>query len=260
MIAVSTACFHWANRYVHTDRSSAQLDLSGYNCKMVFIPCMSLLERGVKRRQVSELIKIFLKLPFSFLQRQPRHPIQQLTIEIFTRYGEVNIALLRSSRKRIHCRRIDVWLRRRSQKKSPMGFGNRIVRALGDVSEDVRERISRHVGCVNEPESASLCTTNADGTKWELVPSLSDEFTNCSTLDASKWLPHDPQWKGRPPGWFSPQNVFVEDHALNLVCRYEQPPKCEPEEFKVIFRFSLCMANMQHVLDFSCICFAANFW
>lgn len=59
--------------------------------------------------------------------------------------------------------------------------------------------------------------------KWEPIPELTDEFDG-KALDASKWHDHNPQWKGRRPGYFSPKNVSVEDGELRLTARAETLP------------------------------------
>lgn len=53
------------------------------------------------------------------------------------------------------------------------------------------------------------------GFHWQAISALSDEF-NGSTLDASKWLPYLPYWKGRPPSQFEPKNVALTDGMLLL--------------------------------------------
>lgn len=58
------------------------------------------------------------------------------------------------------------------------------------------------------------------GSKWKLIPELSDEFTG-DKLDAGKWFDHDPGWKGREPGFFSKKNVAVSDGKLHLTARVE---------------------------------------
>lgn len=59
--------------------------------------------------------------------------------------------------------------------------------------------------------------------KWEPIPALSDEFEG-SKLDAAKWHDHNPRWKGRKPGFFSPKNVTVRDGKLHLTARAEDLP------------------------------------
>lgn len=63
--------------------------------------------------------------------------------------------------------------------------------------------------------------SNAGG--WVLNPALSDEF-NGTELDATKWRPMDPLWKGRQPGWFDPRNVKVADGCLQLTTRLGSAP------------------------------------
>ncbi len=55
---------------------------------------------------------------------------------------------------------------------------------------------------------------------WEPVLELSDEFKG-DALDTEKWHDHNPGWKGREPGLFSPDNVSVGDGMLRLVAREE---------------------------------------
>ena len=59
---------------------------------------------------------------------------------------------------------------------------------------------------------------------WVRIEALSDEFEG-TELDASKWRPEYPGWKGRQPGRFSPHNVTVSDGKLNLTMRKEPIPK-----------------------------------
>jgi hypothetical protein len=94
-----------------------------------------------------------------------------------------------------------------------------------------------------------LGASGASAFAWALNGSMSDEF-NGATLDLGKWLPMNPQWKGRPPGWFSSRNVTVEDGALTLTCRVEQPPPGEPPEFKVLFPRALLVLWLQPYGDF----------
>ncbi|QZT35647.1 family 16 glycosylhydrolase [Halosquirtibacter xylanolyticus] len=55
---------------------------------------------------------------------------------------------------------------------------------------------------------------------WEYIPHLSDEF-NGTTIDRCKWYDFNPGWKGRKPGFFSPQNVKVENGELILTSKTE---------------------------------------
>jgi hypothetical protein len=98
-----------------------------------------------------------------------------------------------------------------------------------------------------------LGDSGASAFAWTLNASMSDEF-NGSTLDLGKWLPMNPQWKGRPPGWFSSRNVTVESGALTLTCRVEQPPPGEPPEFKVLLSraiMNFCLRTHVHFVAVS---------
>ena len=69
-------------------------------------------------------------------------------------------------------------------------------------------------------------TTLADpppGSQWQPIPELTDEFEG-NQLDATKWHDHNPGWKGRQPGFFSPKNVTVSDGKLHLTARAEDLP------------------------------------
>ena len=59
--------------------------------------------------------------------------------------------------------------------------------------------------------------------KWQPIPELTDEFDG-DRLDPAKWHDHNPQWKGRQPGFFSKKNVTVRDGALHLTARAEDLP------------------------------------
>ncbi len=60
----------------------------------------------------------------------------------------------------------------------------------------------------------------ANAGKWTAFEPLSDEFEG-SSLDASKWLDHNPTWFGRMPGRFMPENIEVRDGELQLTMRKE---------------------------------------
>jgi len=59
--------------------------------------------------------------------------------------------------------------------------------------------------------------------KWVPIAELSDEFEG-DRLDADKWHPHNPTWKGRKPGFFAKTNVTVADGKLHLTARAENLP------------------------------------
>ena len=58
---------------------------------------------------------------------------------------------------------------------------------------------------------------------WEPIPELTDEFDG-TQLDATKWWPTNPQWKGRQPALFRESNVEVKDGQLHLTMRCEDVP------------------------------------
>ena len=51
---------------------------------------------------------------------------------------------------------------------------------------------------------------------WELDWSLTDEFWNQNTLNSDKWWDYNPNWLGRAPGLFDPDNVEVTDNKLYM--------------------------------------------
>ncbi len=61
--------------------------------------------------------------------------------------------------------------------------------------------------------------------RWELVRELTDEFDSTklddAKLDATKWHPCNPGWKGRKPGFFAKENVKVRGGKLHLTARME---------------------------------------
>lgn len=59
------------------------------------------------------------------------------------------------------------------------------------------------------------------GSGWEPIEELTDEFDG-EELDAGKWHDHNPDWKGRQPGFFSRENVSVKDGMLHLTARVEE--------------------------------------
>ncbi|MBR4752759.1 MAG: acetylxylan esterase [Thermoguttaceae bacterium] len=54
---------------------------------------------------------------------------------------------------------------------------------------------------------------------WKFDPKFSDEFNG--TFDDEKWYRTNPTWLGRQPGFFSKDNVTVEDGFLKLTARNE---------------------------------------
>ena len=59
---------------------------------------------------------------------------------------------------------------------------------------------------------------------WRWVPEFSDEFT-ASALDQKKWQPANPEWPGRPPGFYREQNVVIRDGKLHLLLKSENVPE-----------------------------------
>jgi len=58
----------------------------------------------------------------------------------------------------------------------------------------------------------------ANKTGWTKIEDLSDEFDE-NSLDASKWRPDYPGFKGRFPSKYSAGNITISDGQLNLVMR-----------------------------------------
>jgi len=56
--------------------------------------------------------------------------------------------------------------------------------------------------------------------KWEPIPELTDEFDGAE-LDAEKWHPNNPGWKGRQPGFFRPENVTLSDGCMHITMKRE---------------------------------------
>lgn len=64
---------------------------------------------------------------------------------------------------------------------------------------------------------------------WVPVPEASDEFDG-PCLDALKWTPAMWYWKGRPPAYFNPANVTVQDGCLCLTMRKQQLPAMDEDK------------------------------
>ncbi len=58
---------------------------------------------------------------------------------------------------------------------------------------------------------------------WEPIAELCDEFEG-TALDAARWHPRNPSWKGRLPAWFHTANVAVRDGKLHLTMKAEDLP------------------------------------
>ncbi len=109
---------------------------------------------------------------------------------------------------------------------------------IGDPLSDAPERLSKKTGWQNvDPKlpEAAIKRVNEDyplsdqenKSRWAKYEPMWDEFSG-DTLDAAKWWPRNPTWRGRQPGYFAPENVSVHDGQLHLVARVQEPP----EQFK----------------------------
>jgi len=65
--------------------------------------------------------------------------------------------------------------------------------------------------------------------KWLPYAPLTDEFEG-DALDAAKWWPNNPSWKGRQPAFFYPGNVTVSDGELHLAMRKQEVPEAPKDE------------------------------
>mgnify|MGYP001236415418 CR=1 FL=1 len=63
--------------------------------------------------------------------------------------------------------------------------------------------------------------TNRGG--WVKYAPLWDDF-NGNSLDTNKWIVGLDFWNGRPPAWFNPTNVTVQNGMLCLTMRHEKVP------------------------------------
>lgn len=75
-----------------------------------------------------------------------------------------------------------------------------------------------NIAFLAEKAAASPLAGPPPGSKWKPIPELSDEFEG-NKLDSTKWHDHNPGWKGREPGYFSPKNVALRDGKLCLTSR-----------------------------------------
>ncbi len=60
--------------------------------------------------------------------------------------------------------------------------------------------------------------------EWIKQNQFSDEFEG-EELDEKKWWKKNPDWLGRPPAFFSAENVAVSDGQLQLTFRRDTPPE-----------------------------------
>jgi hypothetical protein len=87
-----------------------------------------------------------------------------------------------------------------------------------------RELLSpEDIAFLAKKSAESPLTGPPPGSKWKPIPELTDEFEG-NKLDSTKWHDHNPGWKGREPGLFSPNNVSVSDGKLHLTARVETLP------------------------------------
>ena len=54
------------------------------------------------------------------------------------------------------------------------------------------------------------------GYQWVISTDMSDEFNNQTTLNTIKWHSRLPNWTGRVPAEFLPENIFVENGMLSI--------------------------------------------
>ena len=64
-------------------------------------------------------------------------------------------------------------------------------------------------------------TDQADAGKWERYEPMSDEF-NGNSLDATKWWDHNPDWYGRAPALYLPENIAIKDGEMQLTLRKDE--------------------------------------
>ena len=64
---------------------------------------------------------------------------------------------------------------------------------------------------------------------WVPYPAMTDEFAG-GVLDPMKWIPRNPGWKGRQPGYFWTGNVAVKDGFLELTARKQEVPEMPKSE------------------------------
>lgn len=81
--------------------------------------------------------------------------------------------------------------------------------------------------CVLAALALAACSSPAAppvgvGVAWEPIPALTDEFNTQHAnargdgIDYAKWHEDHPQWNGRLPSQFSPDNSWVEEGKLNI--------------------------------------------
>jgi beta-glucanase (GH16 family) len=74
-------------------------------------------------------------------------------------------------------------------------------------------------------EDAPVCPVAGN---WAFSPEFSDEF-NGTQVDGAKWWDFNPEWHGRKPGYFSRENVSVQDGCLRLAARVQKPEEVTVE-------------------------------
>ncbi len=87
------------------------------------------------------------------------------------------------------------------------------------------------------------------GKRWVLNEQFSDEF-NGRKLDDKKWLDYHPNWKGRAPGLFEPQNVSLKDGMLVMQgSKMKKPQIIKSWDGKDIEYNISCAAVVSKTLD-----------
>lgn len=91
---------------------------------------------------------------------------------------------------------------------------------------DVKPAPFEAVKAVNKDFPLSDQENKGGWVKYEL---MCDEFTG-DKLDATKWWPNNPTWKGRYPGLFRKENVVVKDGQMHLTMKKEPIPATETDK------------------------------
>jgi hypothetical protein len=82
---------------------------------------------------------------------------------------------------------------------------------------------------VKPSTDACPLSDQANAGKWVRYEPMTDEFVG-DTLDATKWYPNNPGWKGRQPAFFWPGNVTVSQGQLHLAMRKQEVPEMPKDE------------------------------
>jgi Glycosyl hydrolases family 16 len=131
-----------------------------------------------------------------------------------------------------------------------------ILKYLCDKWDASNARDSRgwtRIGALTDPPKRITdlypLSDQRDAGNWVKIEELSDEFEG-SSLDAAKWQPEYPGFKGRKPSRFVPENVSVSEGKLHLVMRLDPSPDPSDTNRPPTRRYTSAIVESTHLAGY----------